>query len=406
MGTTRREFLGSLGYATAGAAVLGGVETARGYARNDTLAVGCIGTGGRCRQLMGSLVKVPNVRIVAVCDLWAKALDQGKALADGEAFATTQYRALLDRKDVDAVLIATPDHWHVPIASAACDAGKDVYVEKPLTHDPSEGPKMIAARDRTGRIVQVGQQQRSMPHIQTARDWVKAGRIGRVFRVATSWNRYTSSRFERNATGVVPGSVNWDDFLGSAPKQPYDDYRFRNWRWFWDFGGGLLSDLMVHWIDVAHWVLDLDAPLHAASFGQHLAAPEVWETPDTVQCLLSYAGGVNVHFEGTFSNAHHGARIEFIGTEGRIHVDRGAAILTPEGNKGGAESIILGTNPKRGADFYDNPDGELLHLTEWVAAIRGRRQPNCPVEAGVSAALAAHVGNQALRSGQMAARPA
>jgi predicted dehydrogenase len=403
---TRRAFLETMGAAGAGAVLAGSAESARGFVRNDTLSVACIGTGGRCRTLMASLVKVPNVRIVAACDVWDAALDQGKKLADPAAFASKQYREILDRKDVDAVLIGTPDHWHVPIAVAACEAGKDVYVEKPLTHDPAEGPRIIAAQDQSGRIVQVGQQQRSMPHIRMARDWIKAGRIGRVFKVAASWNRNTGSRFRRDPLRIDPNSVAWDDFLGSAPKQPFDEYRFRNWRWFWDFGGGILTDLMVHWIDVAHWVLELDAPVKAAAFGEHLAAPDVWETPDVVQCLLSYAGGVDVHFEGTFSNAHHAARIEFLGPDGTIHVDRGAAILTPERNKGQAESIILGTNPARGADFYDKPDGELLHLTDWVEAIRARRKPSCPAEAGVEAAMAAHLGNRALRSGQVARRDA
>ena len=406
MATTRRAFVESIGWAGAGAMLLGSAETARGFARNDTLAVACIGTGGRCRALMASLAKVPNTRIVAVCDVWDDALDQGARLADPAAFRTKQIRAILDRKDVDAVVIGTPDHWHVPIAVAACEAGKDVYVEKPLTHDPAEGPTILAAQDRTGRIVQVGMQQRSMPQIQTARDWIKAGRIGRVFKVAASWNRNTGSRFLRNPLGIDSRTVDWDAFLGSAPKQPFDEYRFRNWRWFWDFGGGILTDLMVHWIDVAHWVLDLDAPLKAAAFGEHLAAPDVWETPDTIQCLLSYAGGVDVHFEGTFSNAHHGARIEFLGPDGTIHVDRGAAILTPERSKGPAESIILGSNPKRGADFYDQPDAERLHLADWVKAIRARRKPSCPAEAGVVAAMAAHLGNRALRSGQVATRDA
>ncbi|WP_435016206.1 Gfo/Idh/MocA family protein [Tundrisphaera sp. TA3] len=406
MATTRRAFMESMGMAGVGAVLAGSAETARGFARNGTLSVACIGTGGRCRTLMASLAKVPNVRMVAVCDVWDSALEQGKKLADPAAFVTKSYREILDRKDVDAVLIGTPDHWHVPIAVAACDAGKDVYVEKPLTHDPAEGPIIIAAQDRTGRVVQVGQQQRSMPHIQAARDWIKAGRIGRVFKVAASWNRNTGSRFQRSPLGINPASVAWDDFLGSAPKQPFDEYKFRNWRWFWDFGGGILTDLMVHWIDVAHWILELDAPLKAAAFGEHLAAPEVWETPDAIQCLLSYAGGVDVHFEGTFSNARHAARIEFMGPDGTIYVDRGAAILTPEGSKTAAESIILGTNPKRGADFYDKPDGELLHLTDWVEAIRARRKPSCPAEAGVVAAMSAHLGNRAFRSGQVAVRPA
>jgi predicted dehydrogenase len=403
---TRRVFFGSVGQAGAGVALAGlaaGAESARGYAANDTLNVGCIGTGGRCRTLMKSLANVPGVRIVAVCDIYDKHRDAGKALADPKAFATGQFRVLLDRKDVDAVLIGSPDHWHVPMTVAACDAGKDVYVEKPLTHDLSEGASVIDAQNRNKRVVQVGTQQRSMPHFQKAHEMVKQGRLGQVFKVHMSWNRNTTSRFTRTPTGVDPRQVDWKAFLGNAPDQPFDDFVFRNWRWFWDFGGGLLTDLMVHWLDVAHWFLDLDHPLKATAFGDHLASRGVWQTPDTIRCILSYPGDVQVSFEGTFSNARRGAMIEFMGTEASLYLDRGASILEPERGRGEREEWVLGTDPHRGRDFYDKPDGELLHLTNWVDCVRSRRRPNCPAEAGVSAASGAQLGNRAYRTGAVAA---
>ena len=228
---------------------------------NDTIEVACLGTGGRCRTLMKSLAQVPGVRIAAVCDIYDPHLNEGKKLADPKAVATKHYRELLDRKDIDAVLIGSPDHWHVPMAVDACNAGKDVYVEKPLTHDLAEGAAIVDAQNRNQRVVQVGMQQRSMPHIQKARELMKAGRIGEVFKVHLSWNRGGTTRFRRTPMGVDPKQVAWKDFLGSAPDQPFDEFRFRNWRWFWDFGGGLLTDLMVHWIDVAHWFLDVDHPI-------------------------------------------------------------------------------------------------------------------------------------------------
>src|SRR4051812_17786504 len=187
---TRRAFLGDAGRYGAGALLAASsVESARSYAANDTLNVGCIGTGGRCQALMKSLVRVPNVRIVSVCDIYEPHLDKARNLADPKASVLKSYRELLERKDVDAVLIGAPDHWHVPMTVDACDAGKDVYVEKPLTHDPSEGPAVVAAQDKNRRIVQVGTQQRSMPQFQKAREDLKAGRIGEVFKVHLSWNR-------------------------------------------------------------------------------------------------------------------------------------------------------------------------------------------------------------------------
>ena len=400
---TRRAFLNTMGAAGMGGLLSGTVESARGFAANDTLNVACIGTGGRCQHLMRSLVKVPGVRIVGVCDVWDVALDAGKKLADPLAAPAKDHRTLLDRKDIDAILIGAPDHQHVPLTIDACGAGKDVYVEKPLTHDLAEGAKVIAAQNESKRIVQVGMQQRSMPHIAKARELIKAGRLGKVFKVALSWNRNAGERLRRGPQGVNPSQVDWKRFLGTAPDQPFDEYRFRNWRWFWDFGGGLLTDLMVHWIDVAHWVLDLPEPVRAVAIGEHFAAADAWQTPDTIQCLLAYPGDVQAHFEGTFSNAHNRARIEFMGTEGTLWVDRGGYVLTPD-RGGETESLILGTDQRRGLDFYDKPDGELLHLTEWVEAVRARRKPNTPAEAGVLAAAAAHMGNLAYRGDKVVVR--
>jgi predicted dehydrogenase len=354
---------------------------------------------------MSALVKVPGVRIAAVCDVYEPHLLEAAKLADPKASRSRHYRELLDRKDIDAVLIASPDHWHVPMAVDACDSGKDVYVEKPLTHDLSQGKAIIDAQNRHRKIIQVGMQQRSMPHIQKAREAFKAGRIGRLFRIHLTWNRGGSTRFNRGPQNVVPARLAWDDFVGHAPHQSYNEYRFRNWRWFWDFGGGVLTDLMVHWIDVAHWFMETDHPLSASAFGTHLASKDLWETPDTIQCILQYPGDVQAHFEGTFSNATRGAMIEFLGTEGTIYIDRGRYELIPEPGRGKPEQWILGSNPRKGADFYDQPDGELLHLTNWVECVRSRKTPSAPAEAGVSAAAAAHLGNQAYRSGQVAHWP-
>lgn len=400
---TRRQFIETVGRYSAGVAIAGlSVESARGYAANDTLNVACLGTGGRCRHLMGSLAKVPGVRIAAVCDIYDKHLEAGRALADPKALSTDHYKELLDRKDIDAVLIASPDHWHVPMTVDACAAGKDVYVEKPLTHDLAEGRAVIDAQNKNNRVVQVGTQQRSMPHIQKAYELVKQGRIGRIVKVHMTWNRNVASRMKRDPQGVDPKGVDWKAFLGNAPDQPFDEYRLRNWRWFWDFGGGLLTDLMVHWVDVAQWFVGHDHPLKATAIGDHVASRGVWQTPDTIQCLLSYPDEIQMYFEGTFSNARNGAMIEFMGTDATLYIDRGRYEIHPERGQGKAEELILGTDPHRGRDFYDKPDGELLHLTNWVECVRSRSRPNSPVESGVAAASAAHLGNKAFRSGQVA----
>ena len=398
----RRTFLESVSWTAATALTAGYTATATGYASNETIRIGCIGTGRRCRALMRALAVLPGVQIVAVCDVWDAALAEGRKLADKNAFVTKDHRALLDRKEVDAVVIGTPDHWHVPQTIDAMAAGKDVYVEKPLTHDLAEGKAILDAQAKYRKVVQVGTQQRSMPHIQKAYQLVRAGHIGRVHKVHLTWNRNTL-RTQKPNLNIDPKTVDWKRFLGSAKDQPFDEYRFRQWRRFWDFGGGIFTDLMVHWIDVAHWFLDLDHPATAHSIGDWFLAKDVWETPDTVQTLLRYPDPqVQVHFEGTFVSNRNGAMIEFMGTEGTLYIDRGRYEVIPDrGKKLEPSALILGEGSK-GLDSYNPPDGESLHLANWLASIRSRQQPSAPIEAGVRAAAAAHLANQALRSGQTA----
>ena len=380
------------------------VETSRGFAANDTLRVGLIGVGGRCKHLLKSFPSLPNVTITAVCDVFDDNLEAAKKLADPKAFATKNHKELLARKDVDAVLIASPDHWHVPLTIDACNAGKDVYVEKPLTHELSEGKAVIAAQNDNKRVVQVGTQQRSMTHIVKAYELLKAGTIGKVHKVHCTWNR-NSARAAKGKDAMDPKAVDWKRFLGNAKPQEFDAYKFRQWRWFWDFGGGIFTDLMVHWIDVVHWFLDLDHPASACSVGDFFHAKDVWETPDTVQTLLRYPDKeVQVYFEGTFSNNRNGSMVEFMGTEGTLYLDRGRYEIIPDRGKTKpvASELVLGTGV-RGLDFYDKPEGELLHLMNWLECIRDRtKKVTCPVEAGVSSASAAHLANQSLRTGQVA----
>jgi predicted dehydrogenase len=240
-----------------------------------------------------------------------------------------------------------------------------------------------------------------MPHIQKANELIREGHIGEVHKVHLTWNRNTP-RGARRKYGIDPATVDWQRFLGHAPQQPFDEYRFRNWRWFWDFGGGIFTDLMVHWIDVAHWILDLEVPALAASIGDHVQTEGLWETPDTVQTLLKYPEKtVQAYFEGTFFNARNRAMIEFMGTKGTIYIDRGRYEVHPDPHQElKASEWVLGSEP-RGADFFDNPNGTRLHLANWLECCRSRKTPNAPAEAGVTAAAAAHLANQSLRSGKI-----
>ena len=388
-------------------AAVQGLATGRATAAADTLRLAVLGSGGRARHLLRSVVKIPGLDLVAIAEVRDDQVATTRkhltdiAPAKADIPASRDFRALLERKDIDAVLIGSPDHWHAPMTIAACQAGKHVYVEKPLTHAPSEAKALRAAQAASKSICQVGMQQRSMPHIQKAGELIRSGAIGKVHKVHLTWNR-NSARFKKDLPPIALQSVDWPAFVGSAPRQAYDPYKMVHWRWFWDFGGGIFTDLMVHWSDVAHALLNLQAPVGAASVGSFINAEGVWETPDSVQTLLTYPGGVTAHFEGTFSNARHGAMITFMGTEGSIYCDRGRMELIPDPNKAvKPQEMILGTG-RRGADFYDQPDGELLHLTDWLQAIRAGKQPSAPLEAGITAANAAHLANQSLRSQRMA----
>jgi predicted dehydrogenase len=367
---------------------------------NERLNVGLIGTGGRCRHLMPSLAKIAGVNIAVLCDVYEPNVDLARKLAPKAAVAR-DYRAVLNNKELQAVLIATPDHWHVPMTIEACAAGKDVYVEKPLTHKLEEGRPVIEAQNKHKRIVQVGTQQRSMPQFSRGRALVQKGRLGDVHKVHLTWNR-NSDRVRRGPQNVDPKKLDWAGFLGNAPKQAFDEYRFRNWRWFWDFGNGILTDLMVHFIDVVHWYYDLDHPVKAVTIGDNYTSRGIWQTPDTIQTLLVYPNDMQVYFEGTFCNARNGAMLEFMGTNATLYLDRGRFELHPEPrSKDKPEELILGKG-NRGRDFYETPDGELLHLQNWIDCMRSRQRPNSPAESGVSAAAAAHLGNQAFRKNQVA----
>jgi predicted dehydrogenase len=398
----RRQFLGTVGLGAAGALAAIHASPARGYAANETINIGLIGTGGRCRgELLPEIKKIPGVRIAAVCDVWDVHLDLARKEADPGAFATRTHAALLERKDVDAVVIATPDHWHVPITVDACAAGKDVYVEKPLTHKVSEGKRVVDAQNEHRRIVQVGMQQRSMPQFLKAYEIVKSGALGKIHKIHLTWNRNAAVGGKRSY-GIDPKSVDWKQFVGSAREQPFDEFRMRNWRWFWDFGGGILTDLMVHFIDVANWFCGLDSPKTAVTIGDHFATKGVWETPDTIQTLIRYPDReIQLYFEGTFVNARNAAMLEFMGTDATLYLDRGRYEIHPEKGKGSYSEFVPGKG-SRGADFDPNVKCGLLHLENWIECVRSRKTPNAPAEAGVSACKGAHLGNLALSKGGVA----
>ena len=228
---------------------------------NDTLRIGIIGAGGRMRGLLDAADKVAPYQIVAVSDVYVPHRDAVKERSKGIATTHLDYREVLD-KDVDAVIIASPDHWHVRMAVDALAAGKDVYLEKPVTHTLEEGATLTRAVRSGKRILQCGMQQRSWTHFRDAVDLIQGGSLGRVTQVRTYWWQ----NYHRNwpVKPIDTQALDWKLWLGSAPDQPFSEEKYNHWRWFWNFGGGAMTDLFTHWIDVVHWAMKVDQPARGA----------------------------------------------------------------------------------------------------------------------------------------------
>lgn len=395
----RRDFI----RATSAVVVASGALTSSRAAKNDIISIGVIGPGGRGRNsLMKSMLKMNDVRIDAVCDVYDYHLRSAHVMAGGRDREVSQhidYREILDRKDIDAVVIATPDHWHTPITIDAVEAGKDVYVEKPLTHGLDEGPRVIEAVRRTGRKVQVGAQQRTMPHLVELRRRLVSGELdmGPIHKVHMQWNR-NHAPYNKPNYKIKPSQVDWKRFLGNAPDQPFDAYRMRNWRWIWDFGNGPLCDLMVHWIDATNWLLDLPAPKRIVSLGGNYTTAGAWETPDTIKSVYEYPDrDLLIDFEATFSNNHEDGSMRLMGEKATVYIDRARFEITPQRRSKVKEESMVISKGARGLGGYPDYDAAGLHIRDWLTAIREGGDPVDNVEAGVAAANVAHYGNIAYR---------
>jgi len=369
--------------------------TAASYQRvlgaNERIRVGAIGTGGRGQYLMGLVNEVGGGELVAVCDVYEPRRDEAKAKHAGGASLHADYRDVLDRKDIDAVLIGTPDHWHVPITIAAVRAGKDVYCEKPVTHSLEEGEPLIAAVRETKRVVQTGTQQRSWEHYIQAKEVVESGQLGTVTFIRTYW--YQNHTAGANTPPRIDtAKLDWKGFLGSAPEREFNVDRYANWRWYWDYGGGAMTDLFVHWVDVAHWYMGVDMPERATATGTRVILLQR-ETPDTMSAALSYAGHAVVEFDSALLGYIEGGGLMLRGTKAAMRLHRS-----------GFE--VYGEIPRYSEAFQppaalqsvrSTRDGGLDHMKNFLDCVRSRKTPNASVEIGVAAARAGHVANLALR---------
>ncbi len=342
----RRKFLKqSIGLGAAGTALLARPMTAAAYSRvlgsNDRIRVALVGCGGMGRGDLRDFLKVKNVECAALCDVDQAQIGKTTkdilepASAAVPSVKTSDFRKVLDIKELEAVIVATPDHWHALPTVMACQAGKDVYVEKPLSVSIGEGRVMVDVARKYDRVVQMGTQQRSAPHYTEAVDYVKSGKLGRV-RLVRAW-AYLDWKGETPAQpdGQAPAGVDYDMWLGPARKRPFNLNRFHfTFRWYWDYSGGLMTDWGAHMIDIANWGMGIKAPSSAVSIGGKFGYPnDAMETPDTQQVMWAFPGFSMIweHALGVGRGPEareHG--IQFHGEQGVLVVDRNSWEVFPE----------------------------------------------------------------------------
>jgi predicted dehydrogenase len=370
------------------------LASTRVWGANDTLRIGVIGAGGRMRNLLDSAEKSnATYQIVAVSDVYGPRRDEVKQRSNGLATTHVDYHEVLS-KDIDVVMIAAPDHWHVRIACDALSAGKDVYLEKPVTHTIEEGATLLKAVRSSKQVLQCGMQQRSWTHFRNAVDLIQGGSLGRITQVRTYWWQNYSKASWAATKPIDVQALDWKMWLGNAPDQPFSEEKFHHWRWFWNFGGGGMTDLFTHWIDVAHWAMKSDTPKEAMMLADKYIF-EQWDCPDTLQAALRYPGW-DVVYEGMMSSSIDDGGLEFRGTDATLKLNRSGFGIFREG--------LDDKNPILSEDSFR--DGTIDHVQNFFACVKSRQEPNAPVETGIAAARAGHIANLAYKkSGQISWPP-
>jgi predicted dehydrogenase len=368
---------------------------------NEKIVFGAIGVNSMGNGIMNLAINQPNTECAAICDVDASVANKRAE----EVFKKTgkrpivfnDYRKMLEMKDLDAVNIGTPDHWHCLPMVEACQAGKDVYVEKPLGNSIAECNVMVEATRKYGRIVQVGQQQRSGEHWQQAIKMIQSGGIGKLRKVNV-WGNFNYAVGQKMVPDeAVPAGLDFDRWLGPAPIRTYNKTRHHgSWRFFWDYGGGLITDWGAHLIDVALWAKDIKlAPLSASAIGGNFYSPDYnHETFDTmsVQYQLPDYNFTWEHTAGTEKGPYgRSYGLAFIGNNATLVIDRAGWEVFPE-TENNQYKIPAIPARRNGRENHEE------HVKNWLACIRDRKEPNCTIENGRLVALYAQLGNISLRT--------
>jgi predicted dehydrogenase len=396
----RRQFLART--ALAAGALHGGLVISRAagqpVAANSKVRVGLIGCGGMGRGDLATFFLNPEVECPVLCDvddaMVAEAVKLVEEKRGNRPDTTRDFRAALDRKDIDAVIVATPDHWHALPTVMACQAGKDVYVEKPLATSVREGRAMLTAAREHQRVVQMGTQWRSGRHFAEAVEVVRSGQLGKVS-LARGWAYHDwLPACPKRPDGNPPDSVDYDLWLGPAPKRPFNPNRFHfNFRWHWDYAGGLMTDWGVHLINIILWAMGPQPPISVMSSGGNLNVDEAWETPDAQIAVYEFPDYMMVweHKNGVGIGLNSRPwGISFTGTEGTLYLtDAGFEILS-ERRKAAEE-------PKR---FPGSGDARPAHVRNFLDCMKSRKAPVENLEVGHHVSTVSHLGNVAFRAGR------
>ena len=389
---SRRSFIAR---GAAGVAALG-ASAAPSRAASGEIVAALVGCGSRgLGALLPNFRAVEGVRIAAVCDVFKPNLEKGAAAAGSKADTYGDYRRILERKDIHVVMVATPDHWHGPITVAACESGKDVYVEKPLSNSISECLKMVEAARKYNRVVQVGLQQRSSAPFLEAYKLVRSGMLGRI-RQALVINPTGNPRGAAPAVPTpapkeepIPAGLDWEMFQGPAPRRPYTRTRQRSWRDYWEYGAGTLSDWGVHVLDVAHWYLGVSKPpVTAAAAYAWLNRADDGRTPDTVDVAWRYD-----NFVASYSSRSDEIGTYLFGDLGILHVNRSGYSVRPSpGNSGPdgkplfeAQKVELRDEGPASRPLAETDTGK--HVRNFLECVRTRQRPVADVEIGATSTI-------------------
>ena len=369
---------------------------------NERVVVGFIGTGRMGQTNLRAFMNHPEVEVAAVCDVYGANLDAAAKIAGTQAKAIKDFRHVLEMKEVQAVVVSSPDHWHALHTVMACQAGKDVYVEKPISVYLEEGKQMVEAARRYQRIIQVGTQQRSGLHFQKAVELIRNGYIGKVSFIRT-WNFGNSfpEGIGNPPDGDPPPDLDWDLWLGPAPKVPFNANRFgvhpdrfSSFRWFWSYAGGMMTDWGIHLLDIVQWAMNVESPLEITAQGGKLYLQDNRETPDTLQVTYQYPGFVCVYENRECNGARidgHGYGICFHGSLGTMFLDRAGFEVIPEKTPKGVSRC----EPIKEKNLNNH---NVAHSRNFLDCIKSRQLPICDIEIGHRSTSTAQLGNIAYRT--------